>query len=142
MDQYEPVEVDAKVKELRLEAKKMKKMEASRVMSERSKNTTNADLQTSPGGSPKKINEDSSGDEKDPEEEKKLMNMTVGQRRTYEAKMKKMKEFAVIFEGIFKLMVKDQMVSSNNDLKVLEFGKEYPEQLQTLNVLKSAAKYQ
>ena len=34
------------------------------------------------------------------------------------------------------------MVSSNNDLKVLELGKEYPEQLQTLSVLKSAAKYQ
>ena len=56
--------------------------------------------------------------------------------------MKKMKEFAAIFSGIFTHMVKDQMVSSNNDLKVLEFGNEYPEQLQTLSVLKSAAKYQ
>ena len=63
------------------------------------------------------------------------MNMNVGARRTYEAKKKKMKEFAVIFAGIFTTMVRDHMVGQDSRLKVLDLTTEYSSQVQNLTTI-------
>ena len=106
--QFEVSEVDAKVKELR--KKKRAKM-SSRLMSGESKRTgteTEAPTPIRTADSPSKINDDSSDDEKQKaDDEKKMIGMTLGKRREHEAKMKQLKEFAVIFKGMFKILVKD-----------------------------------
>ena len=104
--QFEVSEVDAKVKEYK--KKKRAKM-SSRLMSGESKRTeTEAPTPMRTADSPSRINDDSSDDEKQKaDDEKKMNGMTVGKRREHEAKMKQLKEFAVVFKGMFKILVKD-----------------------------------
>ena len=51
--------------------------------------------------------------------------MNVGQRRAYEARKKKQKEFAVIFARVFTLMVKDNLVSKDKSFNVVDLSKQY-----------------